>query len=361
MRGAPPPARRACGTAAVYCRSETSDLVKLARCAEASADLAVRATPDHSLKREECMKVLVTGITGSLGKLVTSDLLRAGYSVCGIDRRTWDDAPLGVRIYHVDLRGAGVHDVFRAERPRVVAHLACTSPFGGAGSTRRRDGLSITRSLLDAVAQHAVEQLVFAGHHLYYGAAADLPLLRCEPDPPHGIETFPEAADLIASDLMASNALWSIPRTRTVVFRFSHPLGTTRGILADLLRGSRVPTILGFDPLIQFLDPDDIAGAIRIAIEQSLFGVFNVGGAQPMTLSRIAAALERPTVSIPESLYRISLGKFGLPEIPVGALSLLKYPLIVDDSAFRSRSGYVQRFDARQTLERFRALARLIG
>lgn len=302
------------------------------------------------------MKVLVTGISGSLGKLVTGELLRSGYSVCGIDGRPWDDVPSNVRVYKFDLSGAGVHDVFRGERPGAVVHLASTSPFASTGSARRRH-LSITQSLLDAVAQHGVEQLVFVGHHLYYGAAAYLPLLHSEQDPPHGIETFPEAADVIASDLMTSNAFWSIPRTRTVVLRFCHALGAACGILSELLRGSRVPTILGFDPLVQFLDPDDIATAIRLAVEQSLSGVYNVGGAQPLTLSQIASLLQRPIVPIPEAVYRISLGKFGLPEIPAGALSLLKYPVIVDDSAYRGRTGYVQYFDERQTLERYRTLA----
>jgi UDP-glucose 4-epimerase len=299
------------------------------------------------------MKVLVTGISGTLGRLVTEELVRAGLRVCGIDRRAWEDVPADVCVHHVDLRGASVHDVFRQERPSIVVHLATTSPF--AAGARRRLNLSLTRSLLDAVAKHGVSQLVFAGRHLYYGAAADLPLIRTEQDPPYGVETFPEAADVIAADMMACNALWGNPRTRTAVLRFSHCLGpNARGILAELLRGGRVPTILGFDPMVQFVDLEDIAVAIRLAVEHALSGVFNVGGAQPMPLGQAVLALGRTTVAIPEALYRLSLGRFGLPEIPAGALSLLKHPIIVDDTLFRSRTAYTQRFDERQTLERYR-------
>lgn len=302
------------------------------------------------------MKVLVTGISGALGRLVTGELIRAGFEVCGIDRRGWQEAPATVRIHGLDLRASGVHDVFRQERPRAVVHLATISPFIGTGGARRRVNLAVTRALLDAVAQHGIEQLVFAGRHLFYGAAADLPLIHAEQDPPHGVETFPEAADVIAADLMVCSAVWNIPRTRTAVLRFCHPLGpNARGILAELLKGSRVPTILGFDPIVQFLDPEDMAAAIRLTLEQALLGVFNVGGAQPMTLSQVVAALGRTTVAIPEAFYRISLGRFGLPEIHAGALSLLKHPVVVDDALFRSRTAYAQRFDARETLERFRS------
>jgi nucleoside-diphosphate-sugar epimerase len=39
------------------------------------------------------MKVLVTGISGTLGRLVGMELLRRGYDVAGIDRRPWPDGP----------------------------------------------------------------------------------------------------------------------------------------------------------------------------------------------------------------------------------------------------------------------------
>jgi UDP-glucose 4-epimerase len=301
------------------------------------------------------MKVLITGICSSIGRLLTLELLEAGYDVCGLDRRVVDGAPSGVRVYDGDLRGAVVHELFRAERPDVVAHLATVSPFSLSGVARHRVNLLATRALLDAVARHGVGTLVFASRHLYYGAAADLPLYHREDDPPHGVETYPEAADLVAADLLVSTALWRIPRTRTAILRLCHPLGpSTRGVLGQLLCGTRVPTVLGFDPLVQFLHAVDVARAIRTTVEQGLRGIYNVGSARPLPISQIISALGRTNVAIPEALFRISVGRFGFPDIPAGALSLLKYPIVVDDASFRSRTGFAPRFDVRETLEQFK-------
>lgn len=301
------------------------------------------------------MKVLVAGCRGMTGRLLARALRDAGYDVCGMDRQE----PLGVepdvRVLKVDFRSTALADVFRAETPDVLVHLGLDAPLGLAGAERQRIHLAGTRALLDAVARYSVSTCVFVGQHLYYGAAADLPLYHRETDPPYGVETFPETADLIASDLMAASALWSVPQCRIAVLRFCHVLGTgTAGFLTQLTRGAKVPTVLGFDPLIQFLHPADIALAIHLAIAQGINGIYNVGAARPMPMSQLILGLGRSNVPIPEALYRVSVGRFGLPEIPASAIALLKYPIVVDDAAFRSRTGFMPKYDERATLEQCR-------
>ena len=39
------------------------------------------------------MKVLVTGISGQLGRIAAVKLLERGYEVVGLDRRPWPEAP----------------------------------------------------------------------------------------------------------------------------------------------------------------------------------------------------------------------------------------------------------------------------
>jgi UDP-glucose 4-epimerase len=304
------------------------------------------------------MKVLITGIEGRLGRLLVLELLAAGHSVCGLARRGDGGDIDGVRVYHGDLRGTLILDVLRVEQPSVVVHLATISPFSNTSAARQRVNLLGTQALLSAVARYGVGGLVFVSRHLYYGAAADLPTYHREEDPPHGVETYPEAADLFAADLLATTALWSIARTRSVILRFCFSLGpSARGVLGQLLLGPRIPTVLGFDPLVQFLSASDVVQAIRLAIEQGLVGVYNVGSNRPLPLSQMISQLGRHNVAIPEALFRISAGRFGFPDIPSGALSLLKYPIVVDDARFRSRTGFVPEHDEQQTLEQFKAIS----
>ena len=50
------------------------------------------------------MKVLITGITGALGKMVAELLTARGHTVLGLDRRPWPDAPAGVTMFQADIR-----------------------------------------------------------------------------------------------------------------------------------------------------------------------------------------------------------------------------------------------------------------
>ena len=63
------------------------------------------------------MKVLVTGIAGTLGRLTAVKLLRHGYEVIGIDRRPWPEAPEEVELFQADIRKRPAEDVFRSHRP----------------------------------------------------------------------------------------------------------------------------------------------------------------------------------------------------------------------------------------------------
>ncbi|HEY5962103.1 MAG TPA: NAD-dependent epimerase/dehydratase family protein [Polyangiaceae bacterium] len=302
------------------------------------------------------MKVLVTGASSAFGQLVSAELRAADFGVCGWDRKSRGEEGDASRGWTGDLRGVALDDLFRTEAPNAVVHLALQSPFVGQQvAKRQRYNVTTTRALLDAVARYRVEALVFVAPSLYYGAASDLPLIRLEMDPPLGVATFPEAADIIASDLLACAALTGVPSTRTCVLRLCDVLvNGGDGLLAQLWRGPRVPTVLGFDPLVQFLDARDVATAIRLALEQALKGIYNVSSARPITLTHAIANIGRTNVPIPEAIFRISARGLFHAEFPAGALSLLKYPILLDDTAFRNRTGFLPRFDESACLEDYR-------
>ena len=93
--------------------------------------------------------------------------------------------------------------------------------------------------------KYGVEHVVFVGRHTYYGAAADSPLFHVEDEPPMGLASFPQLADLVAADLYAGSALWRYSSFVTTVLRMVYTLGSTgHGTLATFLRGARVPTRL---------------------------------------------------------------------------------------------------------------------
>jgi UDP-glucose 4-epimerase len=90
------------------------------------------------------------------------------------------------------------------------------------------------------------------------------------------------------------------------------------------------------------------------ALDTKLRGVFNVAGPPPMPLSSIIRGTGRQPLPVPEPLLRKVLGRFGLPKLPRGALSHIKYPIVIDDAAFRHATGFSHEVDEHTTLHEFR-------
>jgi UDP-glucose 4-epimerase len=301
------------------------------------------------------MKVLITGISGALGRRVATTLQSRGHEVIGIDRRPWYHPPEGIRVFQHDIRKRPAEDVFRTQRPNAVIHMATVTHLTHRSEDRFRINLVGTQAVFDHCHTYGVKRAIFVGRHTYYGAAPDSALYHTEAEPPMAVHTFPELSDLVAADLYAGSALWRYPEIDTAVLRLCYTLGPLRpGTLAAFIRGPRVPTVLGFDPLFQFVHDYDAADAIGVALDKSLRGVFNVAGPPPVPLSVLIQQTGRTNVPIPEPVFNFMLGRFGLPRLPKGALSHVKYPVVMDASAFQNAAGWQPAFDEDATMHDFR-------
>lgn len=289
------------------------------------------------------MKVLVPGVTSAVGRRLARELLMRGHDVIGIDRRPFGAAMDGLEVHQVDIRKRGAEDVFRRVRPDVVVHMATVTHLLRQSEDRYRINLQGTRAVFEHTRAYGNGHVIFVGRHTFYGAAPDSPLYHGEDEPPMALAYFPELADLVAADLYAGTMLWRHPELTTTVLRFCYTLGESgHGTLATFLRGGgdRVPMVLGYDPLFQFMHEDDVVKSLLATIEKKPRGVFNVAGPQPVPLSVVVRETGRKPTPIPEVLFAGVLGRFGLPRLPRGALGHIKYPVVIDDKAFRLATGY---------------------
>ncbi|MCP4446255.1 MAG: SDR family oxidoreductase [Myxococcales bacterium] len=300
------------------------------------------------------MNVLLTGIAGSQGRLVAHKLLAAGHHVIGIDRRPWPEAPEGVTMHCADVRKRSAEEVFRSVRPDAVIHMATVTHLAQRSEDRYQINLQGTRAVFDHSHAYGVKQVLFVGRHTFYGASAASPLYHSENDPPQSVNVFPELSDLVASDLYAGSALWRYEELSTCILRFCYTLGPTcNGTLASFLKGKRPPSVLGFDPLFQFMHDEDMADAIVLALEKSLRGVFNVAGPSPVPLSVVIREANRKQVHVPEILFRLAMGRLGFPHLPQGAIAHLKFPVTINTEAFRKTTDFVHQHDHAKIIRDF--------
>ncbi|MBI4953325.1 MAG: NAD-dependent epimerase/dehydratase family protein [Myxococcales bacterium] len=302
------------------------------------------------------MKILVTGVAGLVGQMLARQLCAAGHDVIGVDRRRFADVPAGLHLCHVDLRKRAAEEVFRHYRPEVVVHMATIGHLFAESEERYRVNLGGTRAVFEQCRLHGAAHAIFVGRHTYYGAGPDSPLYHTEDEPPLGLASYPELADLVAADLYAGSALWRMPDLVTTVLRVCYSLGPSgHGTLATLLKRRLVPAVLGFDPLAQLMHEADVVDAIATAIRARPRGVFNVCGPSPLPLSVLVRETGRRLVPIPEPLIAAALGRFGLPKLSRGALGHLKHSIVVDGSAFRRATGFVHTRDEVQAMTEFAA------
>jgi UDP-glucose 4-epimerase len=306
------------------------------------------------------MRLLITGISSNLGRLVATLALQQRHSVIGVDRRPWPDAPRAVEMHRVDLQKRAAEDVFRTRRPDAVVHLATVTHTSEVDvEDRHRINLGGTRAVFEYSERYGIAACVFVGRHTFYGAAPDTPLYHTETDPPLAVATFPDLADLVAADLFAASALWKAPQMHSVILRICYTIGPSKkGTLANYLRGLRVPMALGFDPLYQLMHEEDAARAIvsaaAAASERHLKGVFNVAGPQPLPLSSVIRVAGRKALRLPEAMLPHVFGRMGLPRLPAQSVEHLKHSVVVDDTAFRRATGYQHTFDEGESLRAFR-------
>jgi UDP-glucose 4-epimerase len=114
-----------------------------------------------------------------------------------------------------------------------------------------------------------------------------------------------------------------------------------------------VPTLLGFDPMVQVIHEDDVVEAILCALKPGARGIFNVTGPGEVPLSTILRELDKPTMPIPHPLARpmlTALWRGKLTSFPVPELDHIRYVCMVDGARARDQIGYRPRHTLKETI-----------
>jgi UDP-glucose 4-epimerase len=291
--------------------------------------------------------IVVTGVCGRLGRQVCRALHRET-RVIGIDRRGFHDKPKDVEHYQVDLRRKKLQDVFRGGEKAVAAvvHLGVMHDPRASSEEHHSWNVSGFAKLLEYVAQYKIPKLVVLSSANVYGPQPDNAQFLTEEAPLLGGQHFADIRDLVEVDMLAQSFFWKHPETETVVLRPVHILGSVHNAPSNYLRLPMVPTLLGFDPMVQVIHEDDVVHALRLALRPGVKGIFNISGPDPIPLSRLVRVLDRPTLPIPHTLGKMVLSrlyKLRLSSFPAPELDHIKYVCMVDDRRAREELGYAPR------------------
>lgn len=296
-------------------------------------------------------KIVVTGLAGRLGRLIARRLHREpDVTVVGIDRRAFPGRPRDIQHVQVDLRSKKARDVFRGGDVRALIHLGVMHDPRAPHAEHHSWNIQGTQRLLDACATYGVPKAIVLSSANVYGPRPDNPQFLTEDAPLMASQEFPAIRDLIEVDMLASSFFWKTPAVETVILRPVHILGGVKNAASNYLRLPWVPTLLGFDPMVQLIHEEDVVEAIVCALAPGVRGIFNIVGPGEVPLSAVLAELGRRALPVPHLaaapllsvLWRSRFTSFPVPE-----LDHIRYVCMVDGT----RAATELRFRPRHTLK----------
>ncbi|MCB9592069.1 MAG: SDR family oxidoreductase [Sandaracinaceae bacterium] len=296
--------------------------------------------------------MLITGICGRLGRLLTRKLHRHD-RVVGIDRRPFVGRPKDVVHHQIDLRRKKTRDIFRAGGIRAVVHLGIMHDPRASAKDHHSWNVVAFQKLLDAMIQFDVPKLVVLSSANVYGPSPDNPQFLTEEAPLLGAQQFSGIRDLVEVDMLAQSFFWRHPETETVVLRPCHILGGVRNAPSNYLRLERPMTLMGFDPMVQLIHERDVVEAIALALQPGVRGIFNLRGPGEVPMSHAFRILGKRTQSVPapiagavlDRLWRYRMTSFPTPE-----LDHIRYVCMVDDTRAREVLGFQPKYGLEDTI-----------
>jgi UDP-glucose 4-epimerase len=308
--------------------------------------------------------VLVTGVcrdvAGRFARRVAAD--PQVEAVVGVDVVPPSRDLGDVTFVRADIRTPVLAEILAAERIDTVVHLSVIATPGSAGGRTSMKEINVIGTMqLLAACQHApnVERLVVKSSAQVYGASPEDPAMFTEDMTARHIPRHGFAKDSVEVEGYVRGFRRRRGDVAVIVLRCANLIGPT--IETGLTRYFElpvVPTVLGFDPRLQFCHEDDALAALHRAALGTADGTFNIAGDGVLMLSQALRRLGRPSVALPAAAFGALAAV--LPAVRRADLSsdetaFLSYGRAVDTTAMREVFGFEPSYTSAEAFDAFAA------
>ncbi|HVL32294.1 MAG TPA: SDR family oxidoreductase [Actinomycetota bacterium] len=284
--------------------------------------------------------VAVTGIAGYLGGRLLS-LLEADPSVdrvIGIDAEEPFGGSPKLDFHHLDVRDARVAKHLAGAD--VLVHLAFQLDPMRDEERMRSINVDGTRTMLDAASASGVRKIVYPSSATVYGAHPDNDFPLTESSPLRANESFAYAMHKLETERLIEEFRAHHPDVVVTVIRAATAFGPgVENFISRMLEAPRILTIKGYSPPLQFVHEDDLARALKLAIETDLNGVFNAGAEGWLAAEEVEQLIAKRRIELPEAVaFSLAerLWRVGLSAAPPGELHYVMHPWVIDSSKLRT-------------------------
>lgn len=313
--------------------------------------------------------IAVTGINGFLGSSVVR-LLEADNKfarVIGLDKKKPRFPAKKMKFYRVNLTeslaDAKIAEIFKKEKVSVVVHCAFPiTPLHDSSKAHELQSIG-TMYLLNACAEQRIRKFILASTTDVYGALPTNPNYLTEKHPAQGGAKSRFIRDKIDAENQVLKFGERRPETCVTILRPCTVLGPhIHNFKTRVAQRPVAFTLLGYDPLMQFVHEDDLLKAFNIVLDTDHRGIFNIVGHGVLPLSKVLQLTGNVTVPVPSSImYPLTrlMWYFDIFPGPASHLDFLRYLCVADGSKALKELGFKARYSSRDALLSFIGAERL--
>ncbi|MCX4527359.1 MULTISPECIES: NAD-dependent epimerase/dehydratase family protein [unclassified Streptomyces] len=308
--------------------------------------------------------VLVTGAARQLGGRFVRRIQRDPEvdRVIAVDAVTPPHRLGSAEFVRTDIRQSAIVRVLAEHAVDTVVHLAVTGGTavpGGGRSTVKETNVIGTMQLLGACQKSpTVRRLVVKSSTSVYGGTSRDPAVFTETTQPKSLPSGGFAKDAAEVEGYVRGFARRRPDVAVCVLRFANILGPyADSALAEYFSMPVMPTVLGYDPRLQFVHEDDVVDVLRLAAREPRrgtlnSGTFNIAGDGVMLLSQCSRRLGRPTVPLllpAVTWVGAALRAVGVTDFSPEQIRLLTHGRVVETAQMRDTLGFKPMYTTAET------------
>lgn len=320
--------------------------------------------------RPSAESLAITGASSFLGMRLAKALAEDGTfpkRILALDIREPAFASERIEYHRVDLTqptaDSTLAETFRDQACDTVVHLAFLDRPTKDQSYAHEVEVIGTMHVLNACAQTSVKKIVVASTTAVYGASPKNPNYLTEDSPLGGNKNYRYIRDRIEVENLVRRFRDSHPDTAVTVLRFATILGpTVRNLATDYFRRFVVPTLMGYDPLVQFLHEDDAVHALLSTIRKDCSDSYNIVGRGVLPLSTVISLMGKINVPLVHAAaYPVisALWLVNAADAPYQHLDYIRYLWVADGQKAKRELGFEPRYSTREAVLGFAGAERL--
>jgi UDP-glucose 4-epimerase len=301
--------------------------------------------------------LLITNLSSDLGQRIARLLsARAAVRVIGTAARGSIPQNESWEVFSPPQTRHQLVELLRSEQVDTLLHLDVLGEEQPAqhGETTFLHNVQGSAELLGACAAAKVRRVVLRSSSMVYGAHVRNPAFIEETRALSTRRQFGLLREYIALDRFASEFAATHPAVEVLCLRCAALVGD--GISSPLARYLAQPAprmLLGFDPRMQIMHPDDAAAAFTLATTSSATGALHIAADDPLTLKHLLRLAGKQPVQIPTVLLDGAV-RLGMQRTLLGAWpwhrDFLRFGCVVDTRRARAKLAWQPLYTAHTIL-----------